>query len=522
MNSRNVLPIWIVLFVALLTACGGTPTPTPRITIITPTVPPTQALPSPVPPTSAPIPTATPAASMPSGAPVGKWQITRYAFAPVAAMNKTQADTWLNKTADITANSITFDGKACMVSPFKRSSVSANDYLLAEFKTPPASIGITQEKFDLIQAGCAGSPFNQFIQLNATTLVAFWDGAFFFLAPATPSGVASPTPAPKRISFAAGAITATEQGAVAPNTSQRYVLRVLANQTMTVHLTSAQSQVVLIIWGADGTVLISDHADATTWTGKIPATQDYFISAKSIADTPQNFTLQVIVPPLPTPGADPQPTPKRISFAPGAISATAQGTLAAKGQDRYVLSIQKGQTLALDVASPQGNLYLVVYGVDGTVLISDHVSSPSFVGAVPATQDYIVHVSSYGNASANYTLTITIPPNPTPGPQPTPKRISFAPGATGATVTGILAARASELWQVRAQAGQTLWVNIAPMPNPVFLIIWGADGTVLISDHAGATNWGGKLPTTQDYNIRVVSYGNVPVNYTLAVTIPPR
>ena len=60
----------------------------------------------------------------------------------------------------------------------------------------------------------------------------------------------------------------------------------------------------------------------------------------------------------------------------------------------------------------------------------------------------------------------------------------------------------------------------ADNPDAV-LVIWGADGTVLMSDHAGATAWSGPLPSTQDYYIEVVSVVQDPVSFTLDVTIPP-
>ena len=56
----------------------------------------------------------------------------------------------------------------------------------------------------------------------------------------------------------------------------------------------------------------------------------------------------------------------------------------------------------------------------------------------------------------------------------------------------------------------------------VFLIIWGADGTVLISDHAGATTWSGAVPSKQDYFISVRAVGGAAATYTLKVTIPPK
>jgi len=73
----------------------------------------------------------------------------------------------------------------------------------------------------------------------------------------------------------------------------------MAGQEMTVNLSVATAEgiAILVIWGADGTVLISDHADATTWVGQLPSTQDYYISVRSIAQAPVDYTLEVIIPP---------------------------------------------------------------------------------------------------------------------------------------------------------------------------------------------------------------------------------
>jgi hypothetical protein len=45
---------------------------------------------------------------------------------------------------------------------------------------------------------------------------------------------------------------------------------------------------------------------------------------------------------------------------------------------------------------------------------------------------------------------------------------------------------------------------------------------VLISDHAGATEWSGVLPVAQDYYIDVMAaVDSSVVDYTLEVVIPP-
>ena len=106
------------------------------------------------------------------------------------------------------------------------------------------------------------------------------------------------------------------------------------------------------------------------------------------------------------------------------------------GMVRYVLGINAGQTLNVSAASANNNVILIIFGADGTVLLSDHVDASSWSGVVPSTQDYYVDVRAIDGTSANYTLTVTIPPEPPSPPHPGIQRIRFAPGTISATVQG--------------------------------------------------------------------------------------
>src|SRR5690349_10512030 len=69
----------------------------------------------------------------------------------------------------------------------------------------------------------------------------------------------------------------------------------------------------------------------------------------------------------------------------------------------------------------------------------------------------------------------------TSGNANTPQRITFAPGATTASVTGHLEASGLHAYVLRALAGQTLTVNLMFSSGQAILIIYGADGDVLMS-----------------------------------------
>ncbi len=335
-----------------------------------------------------------------------------------------------------------------------------------------------------------------------------------------PQSTANPAAQAKRINFQPGGTVATLQGNLTPNGIDRYVLRALAGQTMTVNFAPSAENLTLQISGADGSVLASGAAHISTWSGLLTSTQDYFITVLSNAAAPAAYTLQVTILPL---GFTPAPDePRRIAFPPGGTTATIQGATATPGQDRFVLRALAGQTMLVSITAPQGPAIVIIYGADGDVLISDHAGATSWSGQLRTTQDYFIDTRSVGNAVVPFTLTVTIPPPGAEAPTPTPKRISFLPGGTTAIMQSALASNDIDRWVLRALAGQTMTVNTATTQGQVILIIWGVqDGNVLISDHAGATSWTGQLPTTEDYYIDVRSVGSVTANYTLQVTIPP-
>ena len=120
--------------------------------------------------------------------------------------------------------------------------------------------------------------------------------AIFTLSATTPP-VAQPTPAAQRISFATGETSATVSGALPASGSVLYVLRAQQGQTMTADLSFTLGQAILVVWGEDGTVLQTDHAEVSHFQGVLPSTQDYYIQLKGNPDGPTDYSLQVTIPP---------------------------------------------------------------------------------------------------------------------------------------------------------------------------------------------------------------------------------
>ena len=88
---------------------------------------------------------------------------------------------------------------------------------------------------------------------------------------------------PRRINFARGAISGAVFGNVSAGGINSYVLRALGGQTMTAALNVTTSAVWLEIYGlSDGQPLLRASANATHWTGVLPANQDYMVKVVSL------------------------------------------------------------------------------------------------------------------------------------------------------------------------------------------------------------------------------------------------
>jgi hypothetical protein len=201
-------------------------------------------------------------------------------------------------------------------------------------------------------------------------------------------------PGAERINFAPGGTSATRQNWIAAGTPRRYVFRAGAGQVAQIDVFGNAGNATMAIYGANGRVVLSQAAGLASFRGPLPSTQDYFIDVVASSGPPVNYTLQLII-------------PQRIRFARGAVSASLPGYVPANGTHNYILRAAAGQLMTVNVRSA-GQVILIVYGNDGTVLQTDHVGSSTFTGRLPYTEDYFLDVRSVTPAGANYRLDVRI------------------------------------------------------------------------------------------------------------------
>ena len=233
----------------------------------------------------------------------------------------------------------------------------------------------------------------------------------------TPTVVPAATPAPDsdasvenptRIVFGPGETGAEIQAVVEERGTDYYVLQAQQGQVMSVEITSPNNDVLLTVVGEDGTPLKRYQNGPPAWTSQLPATQEYFIHAVSVGPrTP--YTLRVEIVPL---GPE---TAERVEFEPGAISAQRGGLLpSGPGIEQYLLAVNQGQTMTVDVTSDDVPLSLTIESPSGQRRIPEmrRTENGCEIGhqfTLPETRDYRVTVGKADHTpSTNYTVMFTI------------------------------------------------------------------------------------------------------------------
>ena len=213
------------------------------------------------------------------------------------------------------------------------------------------------------------------------------------LAPNEPLFAQAVQPTSARIQFNAGATAALVTGQLQPQEIDVYVLAAQAGQQMSVMLNSPDENARVTVRDGQGDFL-NGQVNTTFWQGELPQTDDYVIRVFA-GETAVSYTLQVII-------------PSHITFAPGAISATINGDVAAYESDDYILAAQAGQTMDVTITSPNNNVLLTIVGADGIPLTNGLMSGAmSWRGELPATQDYTIRAIGTDEATT-YTLNVTI------------------------------------------------------------------------------------------------------------------
>ena len=224
--------------------------------------------------------------------------------------------------------------------------------------------------------------------------------------------VVTPSPAgapPERVTFAPGATSAMHRGGLLPGGEKQYILGAAAGQVMTVRTTALQAPVNFTITTPGGATFPGEAFGSEVYIFErsltLPESGDYLVTVSSPAGAEP--AIYEVLFEITGGAATPTPTPERVAFAPGATSATLSGEVSWPERKEYVLRALAGQTMSVEIVSPDGLANFAIVGEDGTPYKRLVNEDRSFSFVLPATQDYFITVAR-PEGSSTYTLTITI------------------------------------------------------------------------------------------------------------------
>ena len=111
------------------------------------------------------------------------WTVSEYRLGANAIWGDEEAHKLLFKPLDITATTITFDGKKCGNIIFTKDRVKTREYLDNLFHITPQMLGIADETIEVIKTSCTLPGFAEYLRLRDRRLVIHMNGVFFYLEP---------------------------------------------------------------------------------------------------------------------------------------------------------------------------------------------------------------------------------------------------------------------------------------------------------------------------------------------------
>ncbi|MGG6241420.1 protein kinase domain-containing protein [Nodosilinea sp. AN01ver1] len=256
-----------------------------------------------------------------------------------------------------------------------------------------------------------------------------------------PEPTAEPTPEP---SPETSPVEYDQNLAISPGEDRTVTGSLRRNETINYRFNATEGQVLLARMQGEGVLLTVLNAQGQpversaqrvlNWQGTLPADGEYTLQLRPVQGLEQSdYELEVslsaqpdpqpsvepqpepsVEPPVEVPEPEPEPEPnpnpapdvteQRVQIPPGQTSVQVSGQVNENRTRRYVINVQEGQVLALDLPTVSGPVTLDVRFPNGE-LIPDASRVLSWQGQLPTSGDYLVDVSS--PRPSNYVLRVS-------------------------------------------------------------------------------------------------------------------
>jgi hypothetical protein len=298
-----------------------------------------------------------------------------------------------------------------------------------------------------------------------------------------------------RIEFAPGTTSATLIGQVIVGNPAEFLLWAAAGQKMTVRVSSPGEGVLMHIEGvSDGQVYKHMLDGKFSWEGILTTSQDYRVSLDGVGGELATYTLEVSIVNVPAPEPD-----VPVILDPGAPPTNAcVASNPGPGTDPIWVYLGPGEQFA--VVARLGNWAEVVKSDTNWHQI---LIAPGQTGWLKDAQ--------------------VVLSGPCATTEPVPVRVHFPPGATSATLDGMLEPPQRDFYIFRALAGQRTVIEIVSEFNRANFGLHGVDdGQPYKRVENEERAWSAELPHTQDYVLTVAAPADAPTTgYRVFLTIEP-
>jgi hypothetical protein len=304
------------------------------------------------------------------------------------------------------------------------------------------------------------------------------------------------------VNFVSGATSITLNGTTTNGYLSSYAFNCSAGQTMTAVLNVPSSIAYLDIFGITTGTLLSDSAQANSWTGVLPQTEDYVIEVIPNNGQVVNYSLTVSVTGIVgnIPGGD-------IVIKPGSTAAVVQGTVQPGQVVTYTLQAVQYQPLIVNVDSSNHDVTLGVLAPDGSMMFNPANKWTNWQVPLHETGLYTIQVIG-GASTEDYTLTTKLP-----------RLVYLGSGTNSVTITSATEQGFVVSYAINGNSGETLTATLNVPSSTAYLDIFGVATGSLLSYTAKANSWSGVLPDTQMYVIEVIPRGGWTVGYSLTISL---
>ncbi|MGV0026498.1 protein kinase domain-containing protein [Phormidesmis priestleyi] len=188
--------------------------------------------------------------------------------------------------------------------------------------------------------------------------------------------------------------------------------------------------------------------------------------------------------------------PQRIEVPPNEISAMVQGNLQDKNAQLYILEASQGQIMTVTLEG--SGVVMDVLRSNEQRVDNSAYQTRSWIGQLPADDQYMVRV----RGSGNYSVDVAITPLSRVESSET-QRIKFPRGKAETTVTGTTQPNQIRRYILKAKGNQIMGVKI--LQGHVTLNALAPNGQRVGGNLSRSRDWHGKLAMDGDYTIEVSS-----------------